>query len=561
MTSNDGRYTMVFNGEIYNYNELKKQVDDYDFKTSSDTEVVLALFAKWKTNAIRLLNGMFAIAIWDNVEKSLFLYRDRLGIKPLYYFVEGGKLIFSSSIKSILSSGMVPRKMSKNSLIDYLRFQTVHGSKTLIENIELLEPGFGIKVNADQFQKKEYWSLINDYRTTNGSKEEIYGIVKDKLTKSVERRMMADVPLGAFLSGGIDSSIVVALMAQSTDRKIDTFSVSFDEDEFSEAKYAKIMADKYNTKHHDIVLRVDEFKDKIPQALEYMDHPSADGLNTYVVSEATKKAGITVALSGLGGDELFAGYPVFKRIYDLKSKGWLMSFPPGIRKIGGGMLAGVKRTNASYKIKEVLSQQYFDVEYIYQFNRQVFLDRELTDLVKGPLPMNSAFDLLNNSIGFGNNGYNLPPLSRISVAELSTYLHSVLLRDADQMSMAHSLEIRVPFLDHELVETALGIPDGHKYPKTQKQKLVNSFKDILPKEVYDREKMGFDLPYDRWMKTELKSFCEENLHHLKSIDYINFEGIMLRWNKFLKGDPNYNWARMWGLVTLGFWIHSNKIEM
>lgn len=559
MFSEDGRYVIVFNGEIYNYEEIRAKLPGYNFKTSSDTEVILAAFAKWKMNAVRMFNGMFAFAIWDKEEQSIYLYRDRLGIKPLYYVLNGGRLIFSSSVKAILASGLVDRKLNRESFIDYLRFQTVHGAKTLIEGVELLEPGHAVKFNADQFQKKQYWSLINDYRSTSGSKEEIYEKVRDSLSKSVERRMISDVPLGAFLSGGIDSSIVVALMAQSSSEKINTFSVSFEEEAFSESRYAKQIAEKYNTKHHEIILKVNDFKDKIPEALSFMDHPSADGLNTYIVSEATKKAGITVALSGLGGDELFAGYAVFKRIYDLKSKGWLMSFPPGFRKLGGSIMAGMKRNVAGYKAKEVLGQQYFDVEYIYQFNRQVFLDRDLKNLVKGSLPLNSAFDQLNKLIGFGNNGYNLPPLSRISVAELSTYLHSVLLRDADQMSMAHSLEIRVPFLDHELVEMVLGIPDGHKYPKTQKQLLVNSFKDMLPEEIYNREKMGFVLPYDHWMKNELKSFCEENLNHLMDVPYINFSEIDKYWQKFLNGDPNYNWARIWGLITLGNWIHSNGV--
>jgi asparagine synthase (glutamine-hydrolysing) len=561
MTTDDGRFTIIFNGEIYNYLELKKQLKDYPFTTNSDTEVVLALFKTWGPGAIKSMNGMFAFSIWDAEEKSMFIYRDRLGIKPLYYHLNKGRIIFSSSIKSILASGLVDRKLNKTSLIDYFRFQTVHGTATMVEGIQALEPGHGIKMTMDQVQMKSYWSLIDDYRVTKGSKEAIQEIVKDKLTESVKKRMVADVPLGAFLSGGIDSSIIVGLMAENSAKKIDTFSVSFEENTFSEAKYAKIIADKFDTNHHEIVLKVDDFKEQIPTALDFMDHPSADGLNTFVVSQATKKAGITVALSGLGGDELFAGYDVFKRIYDLKSKGWLMSFPMGFRRLGGKMLAGVKKTNASYKVAEVLGQQYFDVEYIYQFNRQVFLDRELSEMINGVLPINSAFDLLHKTIGFGNNGYNLPPLSRISVAELQTYLQSILLRDADQMSMAHSLEVRVPFLDHELVETVLGIPDGHKYPKTQKKLLVDSFKDMLPSEIYDREKMGFVLPYEHWMKNELKSFCEENLAHLKAYDMVNFSAVEKRWQLFLKGHPNYNWARMWGLVVLGHWFHNNEITL
>ena len=560
--SEDGRYTLVFNGEIYNFRELKNQLTDYSFRTDSDTEVVLAAYMKWGSHCLRAFNGMFAFAIWDKEQKELFIARDRLGIKPLYYVLTDEEIIFSSSIKSILSTDLVPAKIASDSLVDYLRFQTVHGPYTLIEGVFMLLPGQQLLINEEVGVKFDYyWSLVQDYNAVQDDLTGVHSNVRSLLSESVEKRMMSDVPFGAFLSGGIDSSIVVALMSEAHSQKVDTFSVTFKENEFSEGEYARMIADRYKTNHHEIELSVEEFKDLIPNALNAMDHPSGDGPNTYVVSKKTREAGIKMALSGLGGDELFGGYSIFNQVPQLQQKRWLKSFPAYARKPFANLYHSLKADVASGKIKELLKQELFDTEFIYQFYRQVLMDDQIKALTKGiTIPKNRSFSIAHELIGYETDGWKLHPLSRISAAEISTYMQNVLLRDTDQMSMANGLEVRVPFLDHELVEYVLGVPDKFKRPTTPKKLLVDSFEDLLPTEIHQREKMGFVLPYDVWMKGELKEFCEERLNHLKNLNLIKSRQLDNIWNKFLKGDKRYTWSRLWPLVVLGDWMKANNVN-
>lgn len=560
--SADGRYVLVFNGEIYNYKEIKSQLTDYNFKTSGDTEVVLAAFMKYGENCLRMFNGMFAFAVWDSVEKNLFIARDRLGIKPLYYVLTNEQIIFSSSLKSILKTGLIHRKIAKDGLVDYLRYQTVHAPYTIIEGVFMLMPGQQLTVNeANPPKFKTYWKLTKDVHRAGNSIREVQQSVREKLTASVENRLVADVPFGAFLSGGIDSSIIVALMAEQGGIKVDTFSIAFKEEEYSEAVYAKQIADQYKTNHHEIELDVNEFRDLIPTGFENMDHPSGDGLNTFVVSQKTRMAGIKMALSGLGGDELFGGYSVFNQIPNLQSKKWLYSFPVYLRKPLGKLNHSLKGTIESAKIKEILKLPTFDLEYVYQYYRQVSNDRQIGQLLNlSELPESRVLRQTHDLIGFNKEGWALPALSRISVAEMTTYMQNVLLRDADQMSMANGLEVRVPFLDHELVSYVLGIRDEIKKPVTPKKLLVDSCKDLIPETIYNRKKMGFVLPYERWMRTELKSFCESRLNELKKIPYFRESGVDNYWKQFLANNKQVTWSRLWPLVALGDWIKQNEIN-
>lgn len=560
--SHDGRYIMVFNGEVYNFKSIKAELTDYPFTTTSDTEVVLAAYIKYGENCLRMFNGMFAFAIWDTVDKKLFIARDRLGIKPLYYVLNNDEIIFSSSIKSILASNLVNRKISEEGLVDYLRYQTVHAPYTIIEGLFMLMPGQQITLSEEMEPKfKTYWNPTKDFYKASNSLSDVQDQVQNKLSESVERRLVSDVPFGAFLSGGIDSSIIVALMSEKHDQKIDTFSVSFKEEEFSEAKYAKQVADLYKTNHHEIELGVDEFKELIPTAFKFMDHPSGDGLNTFVVSKKTKEVGIKMALSGLGGDELFGGYSIFNQVPSLQSKKWLYSFPVYMRKPMGNLNHAIKGTIESAKIREILKSPTFDLEYIYQYYRQVSMDDQVTSLLKtNNLPESRVLIDTHELIGFKKQGWGLQPLSRISVAEMTTYMQNVLLRDADQMSMANGLEVRVPFLDHELVSYVLGIRDAIKKPITPKKLLVDSFQHLIPEEIHNRKKMGFVLPYETWMKQELKEFCEERLNELKKISYFREKGIDNYWKQFLNNNKRVTWSRIWPLVSLGDWIKENGIR-
>ena len=564
MTSMCGEYVMVFNGEIYNFRDVAKKLGLSGLKSGTDSEVVLEGFVKKGKQILEELNGMFAFAVFHKTSETLFIARDRLGIKPLYYYFKDDILVFSSEIRSLLASGLVDRKLSKEGLADYLRYSTVHAPKTILEDVLMLEPGHYMELAADGFEVAEYWALDTHVSQESQGKsiEEIRSDVRQKLKSSVDARMMSDVPFGAFLSGGIDSSAVVALMSDEGRRKVKTFCVTFDEEEFSEAKFARKIAEKYNTEHTEIKLSPGDFLKLLPEALMSMDHPSADGPNSYVVSKVTKEAGVTMALSGLGGDELFAGYEIFPRSVELLSKKWLFSFPAGLRKIGTSMLKALKPGVASKKIAETLKQKYLELPYFYPISRLILFDSEIERLVNFELPKENEVQKFGlDNVGPGKRAFNLPFLSKVSFLEVRTYMQNVLLRDSDQMSMAHALELRVPFLDHNLVEYVFGVSDEHKFPYSPKKLLVDSLGELLPNEIVNRPKMGFVLPYEMWMKNELSAFIEENLMHLGQLSVFNEKEVFKLWNRFLKGDKAITYSRVWPLVVLAVWIKSNEIDV
>ncbi len=560
----DNKFILIFNGEIYNYKEIRESLPGYHFRTNSDTEVVLAAYQTWGTNCVHQFNGMFAFAIWDVEKRTLFIARDRLGIKPLYVYDNNESIVFSSEIRSLMECSLVKKKIDKDSFVDYLRYNTVHAPKTIIEGVKMLMPGHYIWVSDDEYKNEAYWD-INKYinrKSDNQSYEEIKIEVKDRLTKSVKRRMVADVPFGAFLSGGIDSSAIVALMSEVSDEPVKTFNISFAEEKFSEAKYARIIAKKYKTDHTEIKLTPADFLADLPNALSGMDHPSGDGPNSYVVSKATKSAGVKMALSGLGGDELFAGYDIFPRAVSLLDKKWVYSFPIGIRRLMGKALKIVKPTIASDKIVETITQKYLELPFYYPINRQVLNDELISNLTGiGILPENAVYGIGLNNIDVKAPGFKSPFLSKVSYMEMNTYMQNVLLRDTDQMSMAHSLEVRVPFLDHELVEYIYGVPDEHKFPYSPKKLLVDSLGDLLPNEIVNRSKMGFTFPWEQWMKNELKDFCIKNLTNLVDRELLDKKQLWNMWNRFLKGNQKATWSRLWPLVVLGFWLEENDIEV
>ena len=568
MHSHDGRFQIVYNGELYNYKELKFELkrvvsgsteQAYYFQTNTDTEVIIASYARWGVDCVKYFNGMYAFAIWDNEKKELYIARDRMGIKPLYYCFTNGVLAFSSEIRSLLSSELIPRKLDENSLIDYLRYQTVHAPDTIVRGVKMLMPGHYIKASNDKITIHSYWDLNKNISDASKGKsyKEVCKDVNQLLTKAVERRLIADVPFGAFLSGGIDSSAIVGLMSKVSSEKIKTFCVAFDEGEFNEAKYAQIVAKKFNTDHHEIKLTPSDFINQWPDALKAMDHPSGDGVNTYVVSKATKNAGITMVLSGLGGDELFAGYNVFKNALQLKNKKWLNAIPLFLRGPGGNALKIVKPGVSSEKIGELLKQQPINFNSFYTLSRQVLMDNRILSIV-------NSDQLAENKVSQIINDHKLSNLkseiSKVSIAEISTYMQNVLLRDTDQMSMAHALEVRVPFIDYTVVEYVLGVSDKYKNPVTPKKLLVDSLGDLLPSEIVNRPKMGFTFPWKLWIKNELKDFCEQKMTALSKRKLFNEKGVIQLWKSFLADDPRITWSRIWYLVVLENWLQENSIE-
>ncbi|HEU4717403.1 MAG TPA: asparagine synthase (glutamine-hydrolyzing) [Bacteroidia bacterium] len=569
------KYTLIFNGELYNFRELKTGLsgEGFRFRTHSDTEVVLAAYAKWGTKCLDSFNGMFAFAIWSHSERTLFIARDRLGIKPLYFTIKDDRtIIFSSEVRALLASGLTERKIYGRGLDDFLHYQTVHCPASIVANVTMLKPGcFLLAGKEDTFyeegekrgpaiQSASWWPALVP-REKPVTYAEACTTVRKLLREAVECRLVSDVPFGAFLSGGIDSGAIVALMSEVATAKVKTFSVTFDDSEFSEAVYARMIAKKFGTEHHEIKLSPDDFLHELPAALDAMDHPSGDGPNTFVVSKATKEAGITMALSGLGGDELFGGYEIFKRMVALEKRKWLWSLPLFSRKITGNFRKMMKPGVSSDKIAALMEMSSYDFYNAFMISRQVLSGGQIALITNGwktgsPAPGKMAADA-TRSWHFDSPGQ---VLSRISVAEIGTYMQNVLLRDTDQMSMAHALEVRVPFLDYRLVEYVLSLPDEIKYPHTPKKLLVDSLGDLLPPEIVNRPKMGFTFPWKKWMKNELKSFCAERLEDLGKREPFDPEGISRLWNSFLRDDPRVTWSRIWPLVVLSHWLTKNGIE-
>jgi asparagine synthase (glutamine-hydrolysing) len=562
--SQDKRYIMVYNGELYNYKELKLELQraehgsknlPYIFRTNTDTEVILASYLRWGMDCVKRFNGMFAFAIWDTVDQKLVIARDRMGIKPLYYQFKNNVLLFASEIRALIHSGLIDKKINLKSVAEYIQYTTVHAPNTMIQDVFMLMPGHILELQNGNLKIQQYWN-INDFTKTKGdlSYKETCTKVNELLTESVERRLVADVPFGAFLSGGIDSSAIVGLMSKVSSEKVQTFNVSFDEGEFSEAKYAKQIAAKFNTQHHEIKLTPNDFLKQLPEALAAMDHPSGDGPNSYIVSKATKNAGITMALSGLGGDELFAGYDIFKRYYELEKKGWLNIIPA--KGLAGKLLAAKKKSVQGDKTAEILALDTINGFNAYPINRKLFNQKDYAGLLKENY---NADNFIKNVIKKSETDKQ-HLLSKVSLFEIQTYMQNILLRDADQMSMAVALEVRVPFLDYQLVEFALSVKDEYKYPHTQKKLLVDALGDLLPDNIVNRPKMGFVLPWKEWLKEDLKDFCEENIAQFSKRSFVNREAVLLIWNRFLNNDQKTTWSRVWHLVVLNHWINTHQIE-
>jgi asparagine synthase (glutamine-hydrolysing) len=565
MQSVDGRYVIVYNGELYNYRELKfdlqraehnDQNKPYIFSTNTDTEVVLASFLRWGVDCLQRFNGMFAFAIYDKQNEHYFIARDRMGVKPLYYYADGDHFLFSSEIRPLLQSGLVPKKLNKNALFDYVQYQTVHAPQTIVNNVNVLMPGHYMMVGENKTEIKSYWKVADVQSNLIDSYDYAKKNVRDLFFKAVERRLVADVPFGVFLSGGIDSSAVVAAMADVSSVTINTFSITFDDKAFNESHYSALVAKQYNTKHHPIQLTSNYFLEELPNALAAMDHPGGDGPNTYVVAKAARNAGITMALSGIGGDELFAGYDVFQRQLKIQQMNCLQVLPSFLTSSAAYINYLLKSDNTSRKMYEILKSGSLDFKNTYPFSRMVLLTNDVQKLINYKTENQNRFHHLLERVA-PKNGV----ITQTSIAEIQTYLQNVLLRDTDQMSMANALEVREPFLDYKLVEYVLSLPDSYKYsPSIPKKLLTEALSEYLPKEIVFRKKMGFTFPWQLWMKGDLKELCETSLAYYKTYSVFNYEAINLFWQRFLNNDKQITWSRMWHLIVLANWLKQNEIE-
>ncbi|GGB08431.1 amidotransferase 1, exosortase A system-associated [Puia dinghuensis] len=555
---NSGRYVMVFNGEIYNYQEVKAGLSGYAFHTSSDTEVLLAAYTKLGPACLQLLRGFFALAIWDRQERELFIARDRMGVKPLYYYIDDQRCVFASEVRSILASGYVKRKADLAALADYFSYQSIGYPHSIIEGIRQLEAGSWMKIKNGVVTREVYWDVTaarNGFDITDPGR--IKGKIRELMLQSVRRRLVSDVPVGAFLSGGIDSSAVVALMAEASDATPNTFTISFEEKEYDESPYADIVAKKFRTNHTTILLKPTVFLDELQAGLDAMDIPSGDGINTYVVSKAIARQGMRVALSGVGGDELFAGYPFFNSYLQLRKYGFWWGIPAGLRKGPTSLLP--HRTGKQDRIRQLLRAPSAGIADFYPVFRQILTPARIgaiTSLGNGALDTAMHQQLMAKKASLKH----FPLLSQVSAAEYLGYTQHTLLKDTDQMSMAVSLEVREPFFDQDLVEYVLAIPDEYKKPTYPKSLLVESLKPLLPDEIVFRKKQGFVFPWNTWLRKDLYSFCDGYIRNMATRPFIHGDQLIGYWQDFLKGDQDIRWTEIWLFVVLEYWLEKNHVE-
>jgi asparagine synthase (glutamine-hydrolysing) len=631
------RYWITYNGEIYNYRELRRELGAWsteqgagsggnqgsevgskpeigdqrsgvggqilelsrntsavsrlqssvntDWQSNTDTEVILRAYARWGRECVNHLRGMFAFAIWDEQKQELFLARDPLGIKPLYYYQTDHLFLFASEIRALLASGLVLRKLSLDGFASYLEFGSVQDPLTIVDGVQSLLPGHCLVVKTeDRRPKTELFrcsgNLFNETSdSVPASRPEAVKLLRSKLEDSVRQHLVSDVPVGAFLSGGIDSSAIVALMSRVAGQKPKTFSVIFKEVEFSEADHAQLMAHKFDTEHREIMLSEDHLLSMLPDALDAMDQPTMDGINTYVVSKAVKESGVTVALSGLGGDELFAGYPSFLRAKQLRKMAML---PQPFRNAAGGLgrafLNGSARHQKFWDLVESDCSPYA----AYSLSRRLFAPAEIAALTRGQRSEVSGqraefgkSEIRNPQSEIGRSLFalnasrlalsSLPKtdiINEVSVLELTGYMANTLLRDTDQMSMAHALEVRVPFVDPQVVQFVLGLPGEWKVNGGRpKPLLVDALADLLPEEIWRRPKMGFTLPFQRWIQSGLRSEVAATLSSDRDLSRLGLSTDSCRsmWDSFAKNPSQEPWSRPWSLYVLAKWCELNDV--
>ena len=554
MWDHAGRYALVFNGEIYNYQEVRAQLSDYPFRTHSDTEVVIAAYERWGVKSLDRFNGMFAFVIWDTKEQVLFAARDRLGKKPFYYYHTKKEFIFSSELRSLIASGLVEPKLDESQLGEYFLYQAPVYENSLIKGIKRLPAGHYALVSKDNLTIQPYWGYAH-IRPSGDHAEKAKQKVRDLFLEAIRLRMVSDVPVGAFLSGGIDSSLVVACMAEQSASPVDTFTVSFDEKAYDESSYAEHIASLYKTNHHRLVIRPEEFLEQLDTILGDMDTPSGDGPNAWLVSKHTRQTGIKVALSGLGGDELFAGYDKFLNYHRMMKHQWFSQLPMAIRRTAATAMAMIRKSGI-HKLEELSALEKWDFAQVYPLLRRAYNQGEANQILRTPMARDEVELRLT---GWQEQLSTYGHFSMCTVGEMETYTRDVLLRDTDQMSMAHALEVRVPFFDYKLIEYVLSLSDAVKYPHSPKQLLVEAMAPRLPKQITHRRKMGFTLPIQHWLKNELAGFADEKIKQMAVRHEFNEAGVLRKWSAFNEGDPAVPWTRVWQMVVLSDWLQRNKL--
>ena len=558
MNLDNRRYAFCYNGECYNFSDLREGLkrQGEQFRSSGDTEVVLKMLVRDGKSCLPKLNAMFAFGFWDDKYHRLLLARDRFGQKPLYYCFAGKLLLFASEVRALIASDLIEKKLNLNALRSYLAYGAIHGHETIISGISLLPAShyFEWERNVNP-NTGVYWAPGREKRRYDAEE------LRNAFASAVERHLISDVPIGAFLSGGIDSSAIVTAAAHVSDQKVTSLSVVFpDLPQMSEHVHAQRIADFANTNHIEVCLSDSSLLKLLPHCLDQMDQPSIDGFNTFIVSQAAHSNGLKVVLSGLGGDELFGGYPSFRDI-------------PRLIKLKRALRHVDNRTSAWFdqiglytkklpKLVSLLAAP-SDILNLYLVRRQLFSEKQIEKLMpefacQQQLGTNISreFEQYLREIMDEKNVYDA-----IGLLEMFSYMGQTLLRDVDVMSMAYSLEVRMPFLDTEFTNVALALPSIVRTPTgTQKEWFVRAMSDWLPRKNARRPKQGFSLPFSQWMRGALLSEITDGLNTFLH-RYPLFEQTIVKefWQQFLRNPESIGWSRPWSLYVLGQYIQKNQL--
>ena len=564
---NEVGYEIVFNGEIYNYAELKKYLPDYKFKSDSDTEVLLGLYEKFGESCLQYLNGMFAFAIWDPRKEQLFLARDRSGKKPLYYSFQNGVFAFSSEVKALLKLPFIKTELDEEAFYHFLTFNVLAPPMTMFRNIKKFHPAHSMTIEkTGHFRYQPYWNIeYSDY--SNLTEEELKTQTLERLQKSVQYRMVSNVPVGAFLSGGVDSSALVAMMSKMTNQPVKTYSIGFEgQPDFDELEHARKVSEMFGTQHFEKTVNPDEFKNFLPKIVDIFDEPLADPtcVPIYFISQKARQEGTIVVLTGDGSDEIFAGYRNhLKYIHNYKTFDKFSKLPTSIKKLVSGTFSLI---NSNSPLSEMLSRAAQNQEFYWSSARS------FKESVKSRL-LHPDFRNRHQSL----NSYSIIKAFKEEYNAIKKPFHDHIdwmcfmgfkltdphwyLYRGDKLGMAHSIELRSPFLDYEFVNFALSIPGSMKVKNNEpKYILKKSLEAILPDEVLYRKKMGFCLPLKQWGGEIMIDYVESNyVEFCKNFNLLNQDGIKQILNNVKGGNErsvNDLWTAYFLISWFKRWMHA-----
>ena len=571
---------VIFNGELYNYRDLRERLTlcGHRFSTQSDTEILVHAWEEWGEDSLTELRGMFAFALLDLRERYatspiLLLARDPLGIKPLYYTQTPEGFAFASEIRALLASGVVPKRLSQDAVTSYLLFGSVSEPVTLLEGVFSLPPGHRMLLHVPERRRvpraRPWWDLAvspaarepRKPRDLASAAKQLRPLLED----AVRAHLIADVPVGLFLSSGLDSAAIAALAAQARGG-IESFTLTFPGTAFDEGELARLAANRFKTKHTEVPLSGESMVTRLDEALAALDQPTMDGINTYFVSWAARQVGLKVALSGLGGDELFAGYQTFAdtpRLSKLIKCAWFM--PSAVRRMTAFLVAGLasrpgspdagRKAAAAWAYPDALPHPYFFARTLFPPGR---LERVIEARFRPSTVSADGVTLDPTWLGWlertADEARKLEPVAEVSWLEMRTYMASTLLRDTDAVSMAQSLEVRVPLLDTPLVEFVESLPDDARWrPGKQKALLVEALSDLLPPEILGQRKCTFTLPWEEWLRGPLRARMEASFGDPAAAlgAYLRPGGMRTVWADFLAGKTT--WSRPWSLYVLNEW--------